>query len=423
MRYFYSFLLYLVLPFLFIRLWWKSRRLPAYRERMTERLGFYPFKLEKCIWVHAVSMGETIAAAPLIKKIVSRYPAIPVLVTTMTPTGARQVKTSFGDTVNHAYIPYDFPDAVARFLKTMNPIICIIMETELWPNSVAACRKKQIPVCLVNARLSEKSAQGYERIAPLTRELLKNISVIAAHGEKDAARFIALGATSDQVLVTGSLKFDLTLPEDLMMKSAALREELGNDRFVWIAASTHEGEEDIILAAHKKIREKNPNALLILVPRHPERFDAIAKLCEQSFVTCRRSLKQVCAPEAAVYLGDTMGELMLMYGAADVAFVGGSFVPKGGHNMLEPGALGKPILSGPHLFNFKEISELFVFAHAMTIVHDAASLAEQIEQLIHDASERTQMGKRAKEVVEANRGALVKQLDVIDKVLAPVIAA
>ncbi len=416
-RYLYSFLLYLILPFLFIRLWWKSRRLPAYRERMGERLGFYPFRLEKCIWVHAVSVGEAIAAAPLIKSIVSRYPTMRVLVTTMTPTGARQVQTSFGDSVTHAYIPYDFPDAVARFLKTMHPVISIIMETELWPNMVAACQKNTIPVCLINARLSEKSALGYERVAPLTREILKNIQVIAAHGDKDAARFIALGAAKERVQVTGSLKFDLTIAGDLPAQCEALREQLGKDRFVWIAASTHEGEEEIILAAHQLIRANHPHALLILVPRHPERFDAIATMCAHSFSTSRRSQKQPCLPETAVYLGDTMGELMLMYGAADVAFVGGSLIPKGGHNMLEPGALGKPIVSGPHLFNFKEISELFMQANAMILVDDAATLVKRIESLMQNKTESAEMGKRARAVVDANRGALVKQLEIINNVM------
>jgi 3-deoxy-D-manno-octulosonic-acid transferase len=416
-RYFYSFLLYLAMPFIFLKLWWRSRRLPAYKERWSERLGVYPFKLDQCIWVHTVSMGETIAAAPLIKNLIARYSAIPVLVTTMTPTGSEQVKKLFGDTVKHVYLPYDMPDAVTRFLDTMHPQVGVIMETEMWPNLLAACKQKQIPVCLVNARLSEKSAHGYGRIASITKEMLENISVIAAHGEKDAERFIQLGAAKEKVVVTGNIKFDLTLPDDLQAKSDVLREALGKDRFVWIAASTHEGEEEIILAAHKALRTKNPQALLILVPRHPDRFNAIASLSEQTFQTARRSSKQACLPETAVYLGDTMGELMVMYGAADVAFVGGSLIPRGGHNMLEPGALGKPILTGPHLFNFKEISELFVVANAMTLVKDADSLARELELLAGDVSKRSQVGERAKAVVSENRGALEKQLGVISRMM------
>ena len=413
MRYFYSFLLYLAMPFLLLRLWWKSRRLPAYRERMAERLGFYPIKLDRCIWVHAVSMGETIAAAPLIKNLITRYSSLQVLVTTMTPTGSEQVKKLFGDTVKHVYLPYDMPDAVARFLNAMHPVIGVIIETEMWPNLLAACQQKKIPVCLVNARLSEKSARGYSRIAPITREMLQHINVIAAHGEKDAERFIVLGAAKEKVLVTGNIKFDLSLPEDLEVKSDALREALGKNRFIWIAASTHEGEEDIILAAHEALRAKNPQALLVLVPRHPDRFDEIAKRCEQQFRTVRRSTNEACSPETAVYLGDTMGELLLMYGAADVAFVGGSLIPRGGHNMLEPGALGKPILTGPHLFNFKEISDMFKVANALLLVQDAASLTKELELLAQNVNERMEVGARAKAVVAANRGALGKQLEII----------
>lgn len=417
MRYFYSFLFYLALPFIFFRLFLRSRRVPEYRQRLGERLGYYPFKLKKSIWVHAVSVGETIAAIPLIKALKIRYNNIPIIVTTMTPTGAARVKTSLGESVIHAYVPYDFPGAVKRFLNAANPIAAIIMETELWPNLLGICKEKNIPVCLVNARLSEKSAQGYRRIAKLTREMLQNIDVIAAHGQPDAERFVALGAAKYDVSVTGNIKFDLELPHDLASRSVILRESLGKDRFIWMAASTHEGEEEIIIAAHKKLREKNAQALLILSPRHPDRFEAIAKLCEQSFITQRRSQEQPCTPETGVYLGDTMGELLLLYGACDVSFVGGSLIPRGGHNMLEPGALSKPILTGPNLFNFAEISELFVAANALTKVTDAQSLAKQLIELMKNPTMRLQMGQRALQVVDTNRGALTKQLELVTKLI------
>ncbi len=417
MRYIYSFFFYLAIPFLFIRLLWRSRRQPEYRQRMGERLGFYPVRLKQSIWVHAVSVGEVLAAIPLIKALKSRYPDRPLVITTMTPTGAARVITAFNHGVTHAYIPYDFPGAVSRFLTAMDPKIAIIMETELWPNLLHGCHQKKIPVCLVNARLSEKSAHGYHRIAAMTREMLHNIDKIAAHGKPDADRFIALGAPADRVSVTGNIKFDIELPADLFTRSSALRQELGKDRFIWVAASTHEGEEEIILAAHKKLREVNPTALLILVPRHPNRFDAIAKLCEQSFVTARRSFLQTCQPETGVYLGDTMGELLIMYGACDVAFIAGSLIPRGGHNMLEAGALGKPILTGPHLFNFAEISEMFVNAKAMTIVQDADSLAAQLVYLMQHVDERNAMGERSLQVVTANRGALAKQMEIIGEYL------
>lgn len=419
MRYLYSFLFYLALPYIFIRLYWRSRKQPDYRQRLGERLGYYPFKLKKCIWVHAVSVGETIAAIPLIKALQAQYPALPMLVTTMTPTGALRVKAAFGDSVTHAYIPYDLPSAVVRFLDTMNPVVAVIMETELWPNVVAACRKRQVPVCLVNARLSEKSARGYQRIAILTREMLQGLAVIAAHGQADAERFIALGALPERVLITGNIKFDLELPPELAALSATLRDALGKNRFIWIAASTHAGEEELILAAHKVLREKHPQALLVLVPRHPDRFDTIFELCAQTFVTKRRSLQQACTPDTAVYLGDTMGELLLLYGAVDVAFIGGSLIPRGGHNMLEACALEKPVLTGPHLFNFAEISELFINAHALTKVSDASTLANELIQLRENDDARTQMGQRGLQVVAANRGALAKQVSVIMQHVTP----
>lgn len=418
MRYLYSFLLYLSLPYLFLRLLWRSRKQPEYRQRLGERLGFYPERLHNCIWVHAVSVGETLAAIPLIKFLLAKYPQYPILVTTMTPTGAARVKTAFNHGVTHAYIPYDFPGAVSRFLSAMQPRVAVIMETELWPNLLHACRKRNIPVCLVNARLSEKSARGYQRIAPLTRKMLNDINVIAAHGQADAERFIALGAPGERVIITGNIKFDIELPQDLSARSAALRESLGKDRFVWIAASTHEGEEEIVLAAHKKLREQVPQALLVLVPRHPDRFDAIAKLAQQSFPTARRSQQQAVTNETAVYLGDTMGELLLLYGASDVAFVAGSLIPRGGHNMLEPGALGKPILTGPHLFNFAEISEMFVAAKAMNIVTNAEELGAELIRLAQDSAARADMGQRSLQVMADNRGALAKQMEIIGRELS-----
>lgn len=385
---------------------------------MPERLGYYPFRLEKCIWIHAVSVGEALAAIPLIKGLKSRYPHVPLLVTTMTPTGAERVAAAFGGTVKHAYIPYDLPGAMDRFIAAMQPVVCVIMETELWPNLLAACSHSRIPVCLVNARLSEKSAKGYARIAPLTREMLRRIDLIAAHGHADAERFAALGAYRERMITTGNIKFDIELPEDLRERSAALRAELAPGRFVWIAASTHEGEEEIILLAHKLVREQNHQALLILVPRHPARFDAIANLSEQSFVTVRRSRNEKCTADTAVYLGDTMGELLLMYGASDVAFVAGSLIPRGGHNMLEPGALGKPILTGPHLFNFAEISEMFVAANALDKVTDAHALAAQLIRLMQHPEECEQMGARALDVISRNRGALGKQIELVSSAIS-----
>ncbi|EKD70008.1 MAG: hypothetical protein ACD_46C00676G0004 [uncultured bacterium] len=418
MRYFYSFLLYLAVPFILLRLLWRSRQQPDYRVRLAERFGFYTQKVDRSIWVHTVSVGEIIAAIPLIKALQQQYPALPIIVTTMTPTGSARVKSEFGNSVTHVYLPYDLSGAVDRFLRAFRPIIAIILETEMWPNLLAACEKQNIPVCLMNARLSEKSARGYRLIAPLTRQMLQQMTMIAAQAAADAARFIHLGAAKERVSVTGNIKFDLTLPNNLAEQSAVLREQLGKEKFIWIAASTHSGEEEIILAAHKKIRVQHPESLLILVPRHIDRFDAVAKLCEREFLLKRRSLAQVCDDQTSVYLADTMGELPLMYAVSDVAFVGGSLIPHGGHNILEPAALAKPIITGPHLFNFADINHLFVDADAFIKVNDNVSLAAAIILLIKNIDARNELGLRALEVIDANRGALQKQLHLINQVLS-----
>lgn len=413
MRYLYSFLFYLALPFVYIRLFLRSRKVPGYRERIKERCGFYDFTLQQCIWVHAVSMGESIAAIPLIKSLLALYPHKTLLVTSMTPTGAERIKATFGESVKQAYLPYDLPFAMQRFVNAMHPEVAIIMETELWPNLIEQCYRHHIPVCLVNARLSEKSARGYGRARSLTKDMLSKLNLIAAHGEPDAKRFMQLGAAPEIVKVTGNIKFDLDIPADLQTKSAALRQALGQDRFIWIAASTHEGEEDIVLAIHQMIRAENPNALLILVPRHPDRFDDIAIMSQALFETKRRSLGEVCDVNTAVYLGDTMGELLLMYSVCDVAFVGGSLISRGGHNMLEPGALGKPILVGEHLFNFKEISDMFFAAGGAFKAKDKEALGSYLKELMHNVNARRDMGQKAFQVIEANRGALAKQLDLL----------
>lgn len=414
MRYLYTALFYLLLPFLFLRLLWRSRRLPDYRHRWLERLGFCPHRLTQSIWVHAVSVGETLATIPLIKALRVSYPEIPIVVTNMTPTGSARAKAALGDSVFHAYVPYDVPDALARFIRRIHPLILIIMETEIWPNLFAMSHRHHIPIVLANARLSPKSAKGYQRFAALTREMLSAVHALASQGHADAERFIALGMPKDRVVVTGNIKFDLETPLHLFEQSAALRADLGTARLIWIAASTHSGEDGIILTAHSILQKTFPNALLILVPRHPERFNEVANLCEQKgFLLARRSLQQTCQQTTAIYLGDTMGELLLLYAVSDVAFVGGSFVPVGGHNMLEPAMLGKPIITGPQLFNFAEISQMLLAAKGMLKVADATALALAVSQFFSDQSLQKQAGEQAKSVVEKNRGALKKQLDII----------
>ncbi|EKD54243.1 MAG: hypothetical protein ACD_60C00105G0001 [uncultured bacterium] len=415
MRYLYSLLFYLALPFIFLRLLWRSRKNPLYRKRLAERLGFCPHRLNQCIWVHAVSLGETIAAHPLIKALKIKYPHIPILVTNMTLTGSVRVAASLGDSVLNAYIPYDVPDAVARFIDRVHPKILVIMETELWPNLFAACKKRNIPIVLTNARLSNQSAKGYHRIKPLVSDMLTAITVLSAQAEPDASRFIELGMEKNRVKMTGSLKFDLEILPEVITKGKALRNQLGDTRLIWVAASTHNGEEEIILAAHRIIHQKLPNVLLILVPRHPERFDDVAKkIKEQGFHLVRRSEKNPCSENTAVYLGDTMGEMLLMYAASDVTFVGGSFVPIGGHNVIEPAALHKPVITGPYLFNFAEVSDLMLAANGMIKVEDAEQLSEKVIHFFMDEETRKKTGDNAFQVVEKNRGALKRQVDLIN---------
>lgn len=417
LRYLYSLLFYLALPFLFLRLLWRSRRDSAYRERWGERLGFCPYQFESCIWVHTVSVGETLAAVPLVKALQAAYPNQPILITTMTITGAARVKAVFGNSVFQAYAPYDVPDAVERFLRRTRPEIAIIFETELWPNLFAACKRNRIPIMLMNARLSEKSAKGYRKIKPLTEAMLNSIHTLAAQYNPDADRFIALGAPTSIVAVTGNLKFDIDLPDNLEEKSRVLREKIGSDRLVWIAASTHPDEEEIILNAHRAIREKISNTLLILVPRHPERFNTVAKLVEQKgFHLSRRSLGETF--QADVYLADTMGELLLLYSIADVAFVAGSFAKVGGHNMLEPAVLRKPIVTGPELYNFAEISEKLIRAKGLIVVKNTRELSDEVLRLLEEPDYRKKTGENAYHTVEENRGALKKQFDLIKSVLS-----
>jgi 3-deoxy-D-manno-octulosonic-acid transferase len=392
--------------------------MPDYRKRVSERFGFYPKQLQESIWVHAVSVGETIAAIPLIKALKNSYPNTPILVTNMTPTGAARLKSALGDSVLQSYVPYDLPDVVNRFLSRIKPKIAIILETELWPNTFAACKQRQIPLVVTNARLSEKSANGYHTIAAVTREMLTAVSTLASQGKADAERFISLGMPAEKVIITGNLKYDLEIPPDLLAKGQAVRSQLGADRPLWIAASTHNTEEEIILAAHKRILEKYPTALLILVPRHPDRFDQVANLIkQQGFKFIRRSQNEPCTADVQVYLGDTMGEMLTLFSAVDAAFVAGSFAQVGGHNVLEPAALSKPVISGPVLFNFAEISQKLRDANGLLIVQNAEDLANTINHLFADPQYRQQIGANARRVVDENRGALEKQLRCIQRLI------
>ncbi len=402
----YSALLYLLLPAQLLRLWWRGRRLPGYRQRWRERLALAgPLPLQPRIWLHAVSVGETLAAAPLVRALLEDHPGHRLLVTTTTPTGSAQVQRLFGERVEHRYFPYDLPDVVARFLRHVRPRLFVVMETELWPNCFRQCARQGIPVLVVNARLSPRSFAGYRRLRPLLAPTLRSVDTIAAQTQDDADRFLCLGAPHRRVTVLGNLKFDLDLPPATVAAGRALRQALGAQRPVWIAASTHPDEEAVMLAAHRSLRARRPEALLILVPRHPERFDGVARLCaDQGLPAARRSRDEPVGPDTAVYLGDTMGELLMLYGAADVAVVGGSFVPVGGHNPLEPAAHALPVITGPHIANFRDIYGSLFRQRAALTVRDAGQLAARLAELLDDAARREALGRRARALLDTHRG-------------------
>lgn len=407
MRFIYSCVLFLLTPFVLLRLLWLGRRNPAYLEGWTERFGFSrPVPGDRpVIWLHAVSVGEVLAAKPLLNKLLERYPNYRVIVTTTTPTGASTVQRNFPVNVAHRYFPYDLPLAVRISLSRIHPSLVIIMETELWPNFYARCAAQGLPLALVNARLSEQSARGYRRVPGLIRSTVRSASVIAAQSRADADRFLALGADPECVVVCGNVKFDVHLPHSVREQGQALRRLFSVNRPVWIAASTHPGEEAGILQAFGRVLVTIPDCLLILAPRHPDRCDEVEELCRSAgFTTARRSRQDQYTRVTGVFLLDTLGELPVFYACADTAFVGGSLVPAGGHNLLEPASLGVPVISGPHLFNFESISELLVAAQAMTVVATPEQLAEVVIRLLQDANLRFSMGEAAKAVFQQHRG-------------------
>ena len=356
-RFIYSLLLYLLTPFVILRLLWRARQAPAYRKRWGERFGFIrPLPGDKpVIWVHSVSVGETIASSPLVKLLMKKYPGYRYFITTMTPTGSDRVKAIYGDTVEHLYVPYDLPGAQSRFLNRVRPKLAIIIETELWPNTIAACKNRGIPVIIANARLSERSAKGYQKLGHLTHNLLNQISVIACQNKEDGKRFTELGLPRENLQVIGSVKFDIEASPKILSSASTLRTTweagFGRKAQILIAASTHEGEEQPIIDAFLQLKKEHHDLLLILVPRHPERFDTVYELaCRNGLQTKRHSQNSAVSSETQVILGDTMGEMLKLYAASDIAFVGGSLIERGGHNVLEPAVLGMPVLSGPHVF-------------------------------------------------------------------------
>ena len=416
MRLLYTLLWYLLIPVLLVHFWRRGRHAPAYRQRWNERFALgYGRQLDECVWIHAASVGEMLAAAPVVEALLHRYPQTRLLITTTTPTGSERVQALFGHRVEHVYWPWDTPGTLRRFWRAFNPRMVILLETELWPNLVAAASARQVPVALVNGRLSERSHRRYGRLSSLLRPMLACIDVIAVQTEPEADRFIDLGARPERVTVTGSVKFDIALDDSLRAAAAQLRESFGR-RPVWIAASTHPGEDEVMLSAHTQLRQRQPDALLVLVPRHQERFAQVAaQIAGSGHRVARRSLGQLPDRLTSVYLADTMGELLMLYGAADIAFVAGSLAPIGGHNLLEPALWSRPVISGPELHNFTLIAELLSAAGGHRVVQDADQLGALLGDLFSDPQQCRQMGEKALQVVEQHRGALARLIALLEQ--------
>jgi 3-deoxy-D-manno-octulosonic-acid transferase len=415
MRFFYTLLAYLLAPVFCVVLWFRN---PVYRRNFGQRFGKGEATSEPSIWVHAVSAGEVQAAAVLVRTLYDRYPGVPLVVTTLTPAGDERARTLLGDRANIRYMPLDLPGSVKRFFDLVKPRIAVIFETELWPNLYHECGRRRIPLVLASARLSPRAMDRYHRFISLFRQVLANRIVIAAQGEGDAERFRSLGADPDQTHVTGNIKFDFAVPADITTKGAALRAHYAADRLVWVAGSTHEGEEAQILEAHREVRKAHPGSLLVMVPRRPQRFAEVGAWLEKQNVRfIRRSQPSARTPDLEMVLVDTLGELLDFYAMGDVAFVGGTLVRVGGHNLLEPAALGLPVLAGPNNFNAADIAKILVDRGAVQIVTDAKDLAAHVSALLANPAERSRIGAIGRECVEDNRGALDKLLRLIDPLM------
>lgn len=420
LRQLYTLLYYLLQPAILLMMGYLSLRQPSYRKRMAERYGFYanlPRPAAGGIVVHAASVGEVIAATPLINALQTAYPNMALTVTTITPTGSARVKAAFGDNVHHVYLPFDLPGAVKRFLRFSQPSLFIVIETELWPNLISQISSQNIPLVIANARLSARSASRYGKIKSHLQPLWQQIDLILAQDAVSGQRYIDLGFPADKLVCVGNLKFDISVSNILRDQVQQTAEQLGIDhRPVWIAGSTHEGEEQLILNAHRLLRKSVSNLLLILVPRHPERFGNVENLLKsQGFHYRKRSEKHKLLQTDSVLLGDTMGEMMLLYGLANIAFVGGSLVKHGGHNPLEPIAFQLPVISGKHTFNFPEIfTKLCDVQGVLEVESNAENLTAAVAELLNNAPKAHQTGQAAFAVLQENQGALARHLAQID---------
>jgi 3-deoxy-D-manno-octulosonic-acid transferase len=419
MRFFYSCLFYLAIPLILLRLLWRSLKAPAYRRRWRERFAFYNKKFSPgVIWFHAVSVGEAEALFPLVARIQKQHPDVKLLITTTTPTGSARVKAMMQETVEHVYLPYDIPCAVSRFIKCFKPKLAVIMETEIWPNLFACCGKNKIPLYIINARLSEKSARGYQKITSLIHPAVAQVSLIAAQTQEDASRFIAIGAAGEQVKTLGNIKFDIEIPQAVLEQGLQLKADLFGGRFVWLIASTHKDEEILFLPVYHAVKQQIPELLLVIVPRHPERFADVEKLCEQHQLNVvMRTAKKKVNTETDVYLADTMGELKMLYAASDIAFVGGSMVPAGGHNILEAAAIGIPVMFGPYMANFKEIALKALSQDAAVQCQNENDIINTILALYKQPAYRKALASKEKAFVSRNQGAIDRVYQTLDQII------
>ncbi len=418
MRFVYILLAYLLSPLLLAKLALRGFRDRGHWNGFSQRLGLGAALDRDSIWVHAVSVGEVQASAPLVEALLARFPDIPIVLTTVTATGHERAQALFRQRVDVRYVPVDLPGAVRRFFHRVRPRLAVILETEIWPNLYHRCGRLKVPLVLASARISPRSVNRYRLLVGLFRETLSHGIFIAAQSAEDAERFRSIGASPDRTHVIGNIKFDFGYPPDIAERGQSLRKMLGAARPVWVAGSTHANEEEVLVAAHARIRERFPNALLVLVPRHPPRFADVASMLKDKgirYVT-RRSASPVTS-DTEVYLLDTLGELPPFYAAGDVAFVGGSLVPVGGHNLLEPAALSLPVVAGPHNFNSADIATLLIERGAVKTVHDEREIAASVGGLLADPALRARMGEAGRKAVDDNRGAADRLMEFIEPLL------
>ena len=419
MRLLYLLFAYLAAPLISLIFLWRGLFDRSYWHNFGERFGFGARQAPGGVWLHAVSVGEVQACAPLVSALARRHPSLPLTVTTVTPTGAARARALFGNIAHVRYAPYDLPGAVRRFFARVAPRLAVIFETELWPNLYRECGRRRVPLVLASARISARSLGRYQRLGRLFTDTLATATVVAAQGAQDAERFRSLGADPTATHVTGNHKFDFELPADIAERGARLRAQYAPGRPLWVAGSTHAGEEQVVLEAQHQVRAGHSGALLVLAPRHPPRFEEVAQALRAAGVSFLRRSQDAQTHGAApgVLLLDTLGELLDFYAAADLAFVGGSLLPVGGHNLLEPAALGVPILTGPHNFNSEEIARLLIARGAAEVVHNATELAARVGALLADPEARARMGAAGRASVDGNRGALAKLLALIEPLL------